>query len=291
MSYMHIDNLYKNQDILLFKECYALEKIHGTSAHISWNSAILNFFAGGVSHEQFVSLFDKESLEKSFREIGVDPVVVFGEAYGGKCQKMSGVYGKELRFVVFDVKVGDCWLSVPQAEDFASQLGLEFVSYAKVCTNLEDLDYQRNLPSFQAERNGMGLGHRREGVVLRPPIEVTKNNGSRIIAKHKCEEFRETKSPRKVSKDKLEVLEKANAIAEEWVTPMRLSHVLDKIEEPSIEKMRNIIIGMCEDVKREADGEIVWSREVEKAVSRATAVMYKKSLQEQLEQGETNGNV
>ena len=34
MAYMHIDNLYKNQEVLLFKECYAMEKIHGTSAHI-----------------------------------------------------------------------------------------------------------------------------------------------------------------------------------------------------------------------------------------------------------------
>jgi hypothetical protein len=29
MGYLHIDNLYKNVDILLFKECYAMEKIHG----------------------------------------------------------------------------------------------------------------------------------------------------------------------------------------------------------------------------------------------------------------------
>ena len=29
MGYQHIDNLYKNQSILMFRECYALEKIHG----------------------------------------------------------------------------------------------------------------------------------------------------------------------------------------------------------------------------------------------------------------------
>lgn len=33
MGYLHIDNLYKNRDILLFRECWALEKVHGTSAH------------------------------------------------------------------------------------------------------------------------------------------------------------------------------------------------------------------------------------------------------------------
>ena len=32
MGYLHIENLYKAQDILLFRECYALEKVHGTAA-------------------------------------------------------------------------------------------------------------------------------------------------------------------------------------------------------------------------------------------------------------------
>ena len=38
MGYMHIDNLYKNVTIMLFKEAYVLEKIHGTSAHITWSN-------------------------------------------------------------------------------------------------------------------------------------------------------------------------------------------------------------------------------------------------------------
>lgn len=53
MGYMHIDNLYKNKDILLLKECYALEKVHGTSAYVIWNGTELRFFSGGASYEQF----------------------------------------------------------------------------------------------------------------------------------------------------------------------------------------------------------------------------------------------
>jgi hypothetical protein len=34
MGYAHINNLYKDQEILIFKHVWALEKIHGTSAHI-----------------------------------------------------------------------------------------------------------------------------------------------------------------------------------------------------------------------------------------------------------------
>ena len=40
MGYLHIENLYRPiaQSILLFREVYALEKIHGTSAHVGWHS-------------------------------------------------------------------------------------------------------------------------------------------------------------------------------------------------------------------------------------------------------------
>lgn len=57
MGYLHIENLYKNKTILLFRECYALEKIHGSSAHVSFRvnddgTDAVNLFAGGGSHEE-----------------------------------------------------------------------------------------------------------------------------------------------------------------------------------------------------------------------------------------------
>ena len=51
MGYMHIDNLYKEKDILMLKKCYALEKIHGTSCNINFDGIkTLRFFSGGASH-------------------------------------------------------------------------------------------------------------------------------------------------------------------------------------------------------------------------------------------------
>ena len=58
MSYMHIDNLYKNQAILMFNECYAMEQIHGTSAHISYRDGEVKYLAGGGSYDEFAKLFD-----------------------------------------------------------------------------------------------------------------------------------------------------------------------------------------------------------------------------------------
>lgn len=285
MGYMHIDNLYKNQTILMFKECYALEKIHGTSAHISWKAETktVSFFSGGEKYENFVSLFDQEALLVAFSEIFVtSDVVVFGEAYGGKQQGMRATYGDTLKFIVFDVKVGEQWVNVPNAFGISQKLGLEFVDFKKVSTDLESLNFERDRCSEQAIRNGCGEGKLREGVVLRPLFEFRQPNGDRVMAKHKRDEFKETKTPREVNPEELAKLTEATAIAEEWVTEMRLKHVLDKMPpETNIEHTRDVIRAMEEDVLREAEGEIVESPESLKAIRSHAAIMFKKYLQSQ----------
>ena len=301
MGYMHIDNLYKNQEILMFKECYAMEKIHGTSVHLSFNKINndpypnsypedhefvkweLKYFSGGENHDKFKEVFNETELLDKFKELDIEKMVIFGEAYGGKQQGMSHTYGKELKFIAFDVKIGESWLSVPDAESIVNDLGLEFVDYKKVSTDLGDLDYERDRPSVQAKRNGIEEDKMREGIVLRPLIELRKNNGARIICKHKGEKFQETKTKRKVvDPEKLKVLSEAKDIAEEWVTPMRLSHLLGKIENPDITMMGDFIKSMIEDVQREAEGEIVWSKEVGKAIGKRTASLVKQHFNDKL---------
>jgi len=287
MAYAHIPNLYKAREILLFKEVFALEKIHGTSAHIAWTArptfaagGVVRFFAGGIDHARFVALFDTDALAAKFREIGQDDVTVYGEAYGGKCQGMGKTYGPDLRFVVFDVKIDASWLAVPQAEDIAEHLGLEFVEYCKVSTDIASLDAARDADSVQALRNGMGAGHLREGIVLRPLVEVRMNNGERIIAKHKSDAFAERLHQPKIGKEPTEQMTEARAIADEWVTPMRLTHVLDKMPpETGIEQTGDVIRAMLEDVLREAAGEIEDTKDVRKAVGQAAARMFKARLQ------------
>lgn len=286
MGYLHINNLYKDQDILMFKECYAMEKIHGTSAHISYDPANLElkFFSGGESHDKFVALFDGALLRHSFNNMALHaPIVVYGEAYGGSQQKMSHTYGKVLKFIAFDVQIGDSWLKVPDAEAICRSLGIEFVHYVKVSTDLKALDAERDAPSVQAVRNGILEPRPREGVVLRPLVELTNNAGRRVICKHKGEAFQETATPRPVvDPSKMKVLDEAQAIANEWVTRTRLEHVLDKIPDHGMEKMRQILNAMVEDVLREGAGELVDSQEVRKAICNKTATFYKAYLQEKL---------
>jgi hypothetical protein len=322
MGYRKIANLYKERHILdLFREVYALEKIHGTSAHVSFRSGLgLKLFSGGEKHVNFAKLFatpeeivdherrmaehvenlknggnqvdpnelwDLQELTAKFEEFGdyskFEGITIYGEAYGGRQQGMKDTYGAKLKFVAFEVRIGDAWLDVPKAEKVATDLGFEFVDYARGPATVEFINQERDRDSTQAIRNGMGPGKMREGVVLRPLMELTKNGGGRIMVKHKRDDFRETKTPRVVDSEKLKVLTQAQEIAEEWVVDMRMTHVLDKLQAAgvnthSMQSTGQVVKAMIADVKVEGEGEMVWTKEVEKAIGRAAAQLYKKHV-------------
>lgn len=282
MSYQHIDNLYHNQDILLFKECYVSEKIHGTSAHIRWQDNQIHFFSGGEPNQKFSNLFNISELKEKFQALDIDKFIIYGEAYGGNQQGMQETYGDDLKFIVFEVKIGNCWLDMYRADKFASGLGFEFVWYTRCKTNIKTLDMYRDQVSVQSIRNTKGtIGFTKsEGIVIRPLIEVTKNNVKRIIAKHKRADFSEIKTPREVDKADLEVLSQIKDICIEWVTENRLSNILSHIEgELEIKMIPELINLMIEDVLREGEEEIVKSKQLVKAISRETALMVKRRLQ------------
>lgn len=301
MGYMKIPNLYKDTTILEFEEIYAMEKIHGTSAHISYSKENgLTFFSGGEKYDNFVQLFDKENLLIQFAALAQNKVIVYGEAYGGKQQGMKATYGDQLKFVAFDVKMNGNWLDVNTAEILVFHyLRLDFVPYGRIPAKLGYIDAERDRDSEQAKKNGMGEGHKREGVVLRPIKECVDIRGSRIIAKHKRDEFKETRTPRPVDLEEMAIMAEATKIAKEWVMPMRLNHVLSQAQallravkglegdrKLDISDTGTIIQMMIDDIKQEAKGEIVESKEADKAIGRSTALLYKKWLSERLKEGQ-----
>ena len=305
MGYPKIRNLYQVPELAtgLLGRVYCLEKIHGTSAHVSWHAddlantedrpfevsrGVVKFFSSGEKHDRFVALFDQEALKAAFVALGHPSVVVHGEAYGGKQQGMGKTYGPDLKFVAFDVKIGETWLSVPDAHDVVKKLGLEFVHYVEAPATVESLDRERDMPSVQAVRNSMvDTPKIREGIVIRPLIELARSDGSRVIAKHKRAEFSETATPREVSPDKAVALADAQKIAAEWVTPMRLAHVMGGMVSlggkiPTMSDTPAVIVAMIEDIRAESKGEINWDADkhgIEKAIGRATAKLFKESLQ------------
>lgn len=309
MGYMHIDNLPKNPKVLTFKWGYALEKVHGTSAHVSFkwvtSNGIVNhetgemgdiknvqltFFHGGESRDKFLALFDEEALKAAFIATGIlRDVTVYGEAYGGKQQKMSHVYGPDTRFIAFDVKHGDRWLDVPSADRLAVGLGFEFVPWQKIDMDLDKLDALRDSPSEVSVRRGMNHPWR-EGIVLRPPFEVYfGEEGGRIIAKHKRPEAQETKTPRNVGDKALEFAN-SEALAEEWVTEQRLEHALSKPENAhvkGIEQVKDLIAYMVADVLREGEGEVTDTKANRQAIGKFTVKLFKERLEAQLREAQS----
>ena len=308
MGYAHIENLYKSMEILQTeKEIYTLEKVHGTSANIQFVQSVTSLkiihFHGGGNRDEFISSHDIETLENKYYRFFNGEVVsitgyniiFFGELYGGKIHRMKHTYGESQKFIVFDVFCGTAkydgkdregyFLPVPQAEMVAREFGFDFVSYKKIECNLDLINAERDAPSAIA--HALNLGDQiREGVVLRPTIEKLDRFGNRLIVKHKRNEFMETKTPREISPEKLKAMEDAKAVAEEWVTEMRLEHVLDALAakgvEIKIENMCHFIAAMVEDVYREGKGELIESENTTKMIGKHTALLFKKRLESSL---------
>ena len=303
MGYRHIEQLYKNRTVLAWKQVYCLEKIHGSSAHLSWNGPEkkLTYFSGGEKYENFVKIFDEPALIANLVELFSESrLTIYGEVYGGRCQKMSDTYGPVLRFVAFELMFttqGDRerWYNVPDAEQIVKALGLDFVSYNLVDATIEEMDKQRDLPSEQAFKNGMAKREdpstwkKREGVVIRPPMELYDFQGGRFLAKHKSEEFAEREhTPKLQDPEATMAIADGKKIAQEFVTPMRLQHILDRakvelnIEPNETKYIPDLIRLMIEDVGREAAGEIVMTKQATKWIGNRTAELFRQHLQDSL---------
>nr|URM61922.1 ankyrin repeat domain containing protein [Mimivirus sp.] len=284
MGYMHIESLYKCPEFFeLFPQVYCMEKIHGTSTWIYFDpKQPIRFHSGGENSVAFKNIFDEFFLTNKLLQIACDNnwslIKIHGEGYGGKQQGMRKTYGDMLKFIVFDIYVESVdssiapkFLNVPDAEKMASELNLEFVHYVCIENNPKLIEQESDSMSIQAIRNGLGSDKAREGVVIKPLVESVMPNGKRAIMKHKNADFWEIKSRRPLG-ERLQVVESINEIVEDWVTEQRFNHVIDRVLQNKVVKVLEIsdikilLDLMVEDVKRESEGEVIWSEEVVKAI-------------------------
>lgn len=217
-----------------------------------------------------------------------EDIIFYGEVYGGKCQKMSHVYGP-LNFIVFEVKVNDTWLTVPLAKVLADLAALPFVHFEEGPAEISWLNAQRDKPSVQAERNGLGEQYG-EGIVIRPLKEMTDHWGNRLMAKHKAEKYLEVRTPREIDPEKQARWEGATKVANEFMVPMRLEHVLDRLkagginaDELGLTALKHVIPACISDIKVEEGDTIEWSKDVEKAIGRVAVKLFKERLKLTLE--------
>lgn len=126
-------------------------------------------------------------------------VILFGEGYGPKIQG-GGKYREDHSFVLFDVKIGNWWLTRPDVDDIASKLGVDSVPTIGYGTLQDAIDIVSTGITFTKtgaiERWGRGTLQSQwgafdaEGIVARPVVPMFDRGGQRIITKIKAVDFR-----------------------------------------------------------------------------------------------------
>jgi hypothetical protein len=137
------------------------------------------------------------------RDSDLTDVILFGEGYGPKIQG-GGKYREDTSFVLFDVLIGDFWLSRSNVDDIASKLGIESVpviGHGTLYDAIElvspvnpigmDMDLGGNVSEvFAGPLQSQWGDFEAEGIVARPVVDLFNRKGERIITKIKAVDFR-----------------------------------------------------------------------------------------------------
>ena len=148
--------------------------------------------------ELLTKIGDVEKLIEAFTYDEKAPEVeciIFGETYGKGMQKPGGRYCKDrLKFICFDIKIGNTWLKRDAVEDICKELGIDVVPYLGEMTLDEAIKKVKNGFLSQVSEDPTLEA---EGVVLRAPLGILDRMGRRIVTKVKTRDFRdlEKKNP------------------------------------------------------------------------------------------------
>lgn len=114
-------------------------------------------------------------------------ITIFGEGYGIKIQKGGNYIKNDVSFILFDIRVGNWWLTRESCKDIAKKLNISIVPMIGMFTIDEAIDIvKRGFKSTIAENKDYDA----EGLVLKTPMGLLDRGGNRIITKLKTCDFR-----------------------------------------------------------------------------------------------------
>jgi ATP-dependent RNA circularization protein (DNA/RNA ligase family) len=166
------------------------EKVDGTNIRVAFEDGKIVF--GGRTDAAQIPPFLLARLQERFLPL-VDamtavfesgPVVLYGEGYGDRIQKVGGFYRNDVDFVLFDVRVGAWWLQRADVEDVAAKLGIDIVPIIGEGSLHDAVRWAK-----AGIRSTWG-DFEAEGIVARPKTELNTRSGKRLITKIKCCDFR-----------------------------------------------------------------------------------------------------
>ena len=113
---------------------------------------------------------------------------LYGEGVGPKIQKGGGLLSPSgPTFVLFDVRIGETWLTRASVDEIANALDLLWAPEHGTGTLWHAVDYVKD--GFDTELPGAVPDTPAEGLVLRPQHELLDRRAHRIITKLKTKDF------------------------------------------------------------------------------------------------------
>jgi len=186
------------------KKWHVTEKVDGTNIRISLKLFVLSDkplrveFAGRTDKaclqpHLLKYLQDKFTVDLVHSATGIQVpdgkndsfVMLYGEGYGSNIQAAGPNYCSDPKFILFDVIIGNHWLSRESVKDIARKLDVPFVPEIGIFTEEEIVEYVKSKPlSLCSEYPQM-----MEGVVCRAEPMVYDRYGKPVMFKLKCKEF------------------------------------------------------------------------------------------------------
>ena len=186
---------YRNPAVEMLKSCEweFTEKIDGTNVRVVWDGHKVNFY-GRTDRaelpkrlvEALEAVFGGEVNEQIFEEhFGETEIILYGEGYGAKIQKGGGDYRSDNAFILFDVQVGDLFLTRDSVVEIARYFGVDVVPIVLTGTIEDGINFVKSRPN-----STIGVA-KMEGVVGRPRVELRDRRGNRVIVKIKVRDMNE----------------------------------------------------------------------------------------------------
>lgn len=167
------------------------EKIDGTNIRIMWDGEQVRF-GGKTDKAQIPTIlidalqdtFTNEKMKECFPD--TDNVCLYGEGYGKKIQKGGNYLPDRADFILFDVKIGDWWLTREACEDIAEKLNIDIVPIIGIWKLEEAIEYVKTGFKSTIAHN---KDYMAEGLIMKPKTELFNRRGERIITKIKHKDF------------------------------------------------------------------------------------------------------
>ncbi|MDY7003210.1 MAG: RNA ligase family protein [Cyanobacteriota bacterium] len=167
------------------------EKIDGTNIRIMWDGESVKF--GGRSDNAQIRASLLEVLQNKFTVDNMNAVFkeqtevcLYGEGYGKGINKGGNYLPDSVNFILFDIKIGQWWLTRESIAEIAEMLGVKIVPIVGIGPLDRAVEFAKQGFTSRITENKQFIA---EGLIMRPQQELFNRAGKRVITKIKYKDF------------------------------------------------------------------------------------------------------